>query len=185
MWKKKSVYERCCRNKVYYRYHTWKKVKVHLTYGAVGPCPVGVADACSRVGVEGAVAGALFRTSVLENLAADPSPSWVAVALTVMASPMTRALWVHTIHWGRQRQSVYHLSTGYRSCLFTPVHFDSASSQKINFWEEVLRSQMVAGEPRPNRSHCLLAAGNFSPNFPHAPVHPVCTCNWQHNYALL
>lgn len=69
-----------------------------LTYGAVGPRPVGLADAGPRVGVEGAVAGALLRTSVLEDLAADPSPARVTVALAVMTRSMAGALWVHTVH---------------------------------------------------------------------------------------
>ena len=62
-----------------------------LTYGAVGPCPVCLTDAGSRVGVEGAVTGALLWTSALQDLTADPSPAWVTVALTMMTGSMTRA----------------------------------------------------------------------------------------------
>lgn len=67
------------------------KVKCVLTYGAVGPCPVGLTDADSRVGVEGAVTGALLWTSALQDLTADPSPARVTVALTMMTGSMTRA----------------------------------------------------------------------------------------------
>lgn len=66
-------------------------MKCVLTYGAVGPCPVGVTDTGSRVGVEGAVIGALLRTSALQDLTADPSPAWVTVALTMMAGSVTGA----------------------------------------------------------------------------------------------
>lgn len=69
-----------------------------LTYGAVGSCPVGLADAGSRVGVEGAVTGALLWTSALQNLTVDPTPAWVTVALTVMTGSVTGACRVHTVH---------------------------------------------------------------------------------------
>lgn len=75
-----------------------KKVKHVLTYGAVRPCPVGITDAGSRVRVEGAVIGTLLRTSAFQDLAADPSPAWVTVALTMMTGSMTGAQWVQAIH---------------------------------------------------------------------------------------
>lgn len=75
-----------------------KKVKRVLTYGAVGSCPVGLADAGPRVGVEGAVTGALLWTSALQNLTVDPAPARVTVALTVMTGSVTGARWVHTVH---------------------------------------------------------------------------------------
>lgn len=74
------------------------KVKRALTYGAVGPCPVGLADAGSRVGVEGAVTGALLWTSALQDFAADPAPARVTVALTVMTGSVTGACRVRTVH---------------------------------------------------------------------------------------
>lgn len=70
------------------------KVKSVLTYGAVGPCPVGLTDADSRVGVEGAVTGALLWTSGLQDITADPSPARVTVALAMMTGPVTGAHWV-------------------------------------------------------------------------------------------
>lgn len=62
-----------------------------LTYGAVGPRPVGVANAGPRVGAEGAVIGALLRTSALQDLAADAPPARVAVALAMMTGSVTGA----------------------------------------------------------------------------------------------
>lgn len=83
-----------------------------LTYGAVGSCPVGLADACSRVGVEGAVTGALLWTSALQDLTADPSPARVTVAVTMMTGSVAGALRVHTVHLGHTMRTtvglVYH-----------------------------------------------------------------------------
>lgn len=73
-------------------------MKCDLTYGAVSACPAGLADAGARVGVEGAVTGALLRTVALHDLTADPSPARVTVALTVMTGSMTGARRVQTVH---------------------------------------------------------------------------------------
>ena len=73
-------------------------MKSALTYGAVGAGPVGLTDAGPRVGVEGAVTGALLWTSALQDLAADPSPARVTVALTVMTGAVARARRLHTVH---------------------------------------------------------------------------------------
>lgn len=75
-----------------------RKRKSVLTYGAVGTCPVRLADAGSRVGVEGAVTGALLWTSALQDLTTDPSPAWVTVALAMMTGSVTRARRVRTVH---------------------------------------------------------------------------------------
>lgn len=75
-----------------------RKVTRDLTYGAVGPCPVGLTDASSRVGVEGAVTGALLWTSALQDFAADPAPARVTVAVTMMTGSVTGALRVYTVH---------------------------------------------------------------------------------------
>lgn len=69
-----------------------------LTYGAVGSRPVGLAHAGSRVGVEGAVAGALLGTRALQNLTADPAPARVTVALAVVTGSVTRTRRVHAVH---------------------------------------------------------------------------------------
>lgn len=72
--------------------------KCFLTYRAVGPRPLGFADAGPRIGVERAVTGALLWTSALQNLTADPSPARVTVALTMMTGSVTGARRVHTVH---------------------------------------------------------------------------------------
>lgn len=69
-----------------------------LTDGAVGARPVGLADAGPRVGVEGAVAGALLRTSALQDLAAGAPPARVAVALAVVTGPVGGARRVGAVH---------------------------------------------------------------------------------------
>lgn len=69
----------------------FRRSKDTLTYGAVGPRPVGVANAGPRVGAEGAVIGALLWTSALQDLAADAPPARVAVALAVMTGSVTGA----------------------------------------------------------------------------------------------
>lgn len=73
-------------------------MKCFLTYGAVGSRPVDLADAGSGVGVEGAMTGALLRTSALQNLTADPPPARVTVALTVMTGSVTGARRVHAVN---------------------------------------------------------------------------------------
>lgn len=109
-----------------------KRVKRALTYGAVGSGPVGLADAGPRVGVEGAVTGALLWTSALQNLAADPSPARVTVALTVMTGSVTGARRVHTVHWEHTARttalSVYHFSNRISNLPIYPEHFNSANS---------------------------------------------------------
>lgn len=76
----------------------YQSIKPVLTYGAVSAGPVGLADADSRVRVEGAVTGALLRTSALQDVAADPSPAGVTVALAVVTGSMARAHRVQTVH---------------------------------------------------------------------------------------
>lgn len=81
----------------------YQSIKPVLTYGAVSAGPVGLADADSRVRVEGAVTGALLRTSALQDVAADPSPAGVTVALAVVTGSMARAHRVQTVHWRHRR----------------------------------------------------------------------------------
>lgn len=81
----------------------YNSIKPVLTYGAVRTRPVGLADADSRLRVEGAVTGALLRTSALQDVAADPSPAGVTVALAVVTGSVAGAHRVQTVHWRHRR----------------------------------------------------------------------------------
>lgn len=157
-----------------------RKEKQVLTYGAVGSRPVGLADAGSWLRVEGAVTGALLRTSALQDLAADAAPAWVTVALTVMTGSVAWARRVHAVHWGRTVRvtlmSVYHFKTGYQTYLFTPGTLAQLTA-KNHFYTQVFQCQMMAGEPQLKLLQCLVVAGsNFPPYVQLAPPQYIIGC---------
>lgn len=71
---------------------------VALTHGAVGSHPVGVTAAQPGVRYEGPVAVALVRALGPGQLAVEPPPSWLTVALPVHTDAVVGTRWVQAIH---------------------------------------------------------------------------------------
>lgn len=73
-----------------------------LTHGTVGSHPVGITAAQASVWDEGTVTVALVWALGSGQLAVEPPPAWLAVALPVHADAIVRTRGIQTIHCVKQ-----------------------------------------------------------------------------------
>lgn len=92
----------CCFCLQYRAYDSCTKPEPKLTHGTVGSHPVGITAAQPSVWNKGAVTVALVWALGPGQLAVDPPPAWLAVALPVHTDAIVRTRGIQTIHCIKQ-----------------------------------------------------------------------------------